>query len=45
MQLAIGAKGEVIMRAQCQILSEDERQRIHDESIKILQQVGVKFLS
>ena len=33
------------MRAQCQILSEDERQRIHDESIKILQQVGAKFLS
>ncbi len=33
------------MRAQCQILSEDERQKIHDESIKILQQVGVKFLS
>ena len=33
------------MRAQCQILSEDERQRIHDESLKILQQVGVKFLS
>jgi trimethylamine--corrinoid protein Co-methyltransferase len=45
LQLAIGAKGEVIMRAQCQILSEDERQRIHDESLKILQQVGVKFLS
>ena len=33
------------MRAQCQILSEDERQKIHDESLKILQQVGVKFLS
>jgi len=33
------------MRARCQILSEDEQQRIHDESLKILQQVGVKFLS
>jgi trimethylamine--corrinoid protein Co-methyltransferase len=26
-------------------LSEDERQKIHDESIKILEEVGVKFLS
>ena len=33
------------MRVQCQILSEDERQKIHAESIKILEQVGVKFLS
>lgn len=33
------------MRVQCQILSEDERQRVHDESIKILEEVGVKFLS
>jgi len=33
------------MRVQCQILSEDERQTIHEESIKILEQVGVKFLS
>jgi trimethylamine--corrinoid protein Co-methyltransferase len=33
------------MRVQCQILSEDERQKIHDESIKILEEVGVKFLS
>jgi trimethylamine--corrinoid protein Co-methyltransferase len=33
------------MRVQCQILSEDERQKIHDESLKILQEIGVKFLS
>jgi len=33
------------MRVQCQILSEDERQKIHEESIKILEQVGAKFLS
>jgi len=33
------------MRVQCQILSEDERHKIHQESIKILEQVGVKFLS
>ncbi len=33
------------MRVQCQILSEDERRKIHDESIKILEKVGVKFLS
>jgi len=33
------------MRVQCQILSEDERQKIHDESIKILEEIGVKFLS
>jgi len=33
------------MRVQCQILSDDERQKIHAESIKILEQVGVKFRS
>ena len=33
------------MRVQCQFLSEGEKQRIHDESIKVLEQVGVKFLS
>jgi len=33
------------MRVQCQILSEDERQKIHDESIKILEEVGAKFMS
>ena len=33
------------MRVQCQILSEDERQKIHEESVKILEQVGAKFLS
>ncbi len=33
------------MRVQCQILSEDERQRVHDESIKILEEIGVRFLS
>jgi trimethylamine--corrinoid protein Co-methyltransferase len=33
------------MRVQCQILSADERQRIHDESLKILREVGVKFQS
>lgn len=33
------------MLVQCQILSEDERQKVHDESIKILEQIGVKFLS
>jgi trimethylamine--corrinoid protein Co-methyltransferase len=45
LQLAVGAKGELIMRAQCQILSEDEKQRVHAESLKILENVGVKFLS
>ncbi len=33
------------MRAQCQILSEDEKQKVHAESLKILEQVGVKYLS
>ena len=33
------------MRVQCQILAEDERQKVHDESIKILEEIGVKFLS
>jgi len=33
------------MRVQCQILSEDERQKIHEESLKVLQEIGVKFLS
>jgi trimethylamine--corrinoid protein Co-methyltransferase len=33
------------MRVQCQVLSEEERQKIHEESIQILEQVGVKFLS
>jgi trimethylamine--corrinoid protein Co-methyltransferase len=33
------------MRVQCQILSEDERRKIHEESIRILEQVGAKFLS
>ncbi len=33
------------MRLQCQILSEDEKHRVHAESLKILEQVGVKFMS
>ena len=33
------------MRVQCQILSEEERRKIHKESIRILEQVGAKFLS
>ncbi len=33
------------MRVRCQILSEDERRRIHDESIRILNDVGAKFMS
>jgi trimethylamine--corrinoid protein Co-methyltransferase len=37
--------GEIAMRVQCQILSQNERQKIHKERIKILEQVGVKFLS
>jgi len=41
---AIRTMGEN-MRVQCQILSDDERQRIHEESLRILEQVGVKFLS
>jgi len=37
--------GEIAIRLQCQILSEDERWKIHKESIRIPEQVGVKFLS
>ena len=33
------------MQVQCQILSEGERQKIHDESIRILEQIGVQFMS
>jgi trimethylamine--corrinoid protein Co-methyltransferase len=33
------------MRVQCQILSEDERQKIHDDSIRILEQIGTQFMS
>jgi trimethylamine--corrinoid protein Co-methyltransferase len=45
LQLAVGAKGEAIMRAHCQFLSEDEQHRIHAESLRILENVGVKVLS
>ena len=33
------------MKTQCQFLSEDERLKVHEKSIKILEEVGVKFLS
>ena len=33
------------MRPQCQILSEEERQQVHDQSVRLLQEVGAKFLS
>jgi len=33
------------MRTHCQFLSEDERQKIHENSLKILQEIGVKFSS
>jgi trimethylamine--corrinoid protein Co-methyltransferase len=33
------------MKTQCQFLSENERLKIHDQSIRILEEVGVKFLS
>jgi trimethylamine:corrinoid methyltransferase-like protein len=33
------------MRVQCQILSEDEQQKIHDDSIRILEQIGTQFMS
>jgi trimethylamine--corrinoid protein Co-methyltransferase len=33
------------MRVQCQILSEDERQKVHDDSIRILEQIGTQFMS
>ena len=29
----------------CQILTEDDKQKIHAESIRILEEVGAKFLS
>ena len=33
------------MQTQCQFLSEDEQAKVHENSIKILEEVGVKFLS
>ncbi len=33
------------MSIQCQILSEEDKHKVHAESIRILQEVGVKFLS
>ncbi len=33
------------MKTQCQFLSEDEQLRVHERSIDILEQVGIKFLS
>jgi trimethylamine--corrinoid protein Co-methyltransferase len=33
------------MKTQCQFLSEDEQVRVHEKSINILEQVGIKFLS
>jgi len=33
------------MKTQCQFLSEDEQLRVHEKSIKILEEVGIKFLS
>ena len=33
------------MSIQCQILTENDKQKIHAESIRILQEVGAKFLS
>jgi trimethylamine--corrinoid protein Co-methyltransferase len=33
------------MSIQCQILTEDEKHRIHAESIRVLEEVGAKFLS
>jgi trimethylamine--corrinoid protein Co-methyltransferase len=33
------------MQAQCQILSEDEKQMIHQESIRILEEIGMLFHS
>ena len=33
------------MQTQCQFLSEDEQLKVHERSIKILEEVGVKFLS
>ncbi|MCP4021943.1 MAG: hypothetical protein GY729_08885, partial [Desulfobacteraceae bacterium] len=33
------------MKTQCQFLSENEQLKIHDKSIRILEEIGVKFLS
>ena len=33
------------MRTQCRFLSEDEQSKVHEKSIRILEEVGVKFLS
>ena len=33
------------MKTQCRFLSEDEQLKVHERSIKILEEVGVKFLS
>ena len=33
------------MKTQCRFLSEDEQLKIHEKSIRILEEVGVKFLS
>ncbi|MDM8541959.1 trimethylamine methyltransferase family protein [Desulfococcaceae bacterium HSG9] len=33
------------MSVQCQILTQEDKQKVHAESIRILQEVGVKFLS
>jgi len=33
------------MKTQCQLLSEGEQERVHEKSIKILEEVGIKFLS
>jgi trimethylamine--corrinoid protein Co-methyltransferase len=33
------------MRMQCSFLSESEKQRIHEDTLRILSEVGVKFLS
>lgn len=33
------------MLGQCRILSENEQRRVHDESVKVLEEVGVKLLS
>ena len=33
------------MKLSCRFLSDDERRRIHDDSVKILWEVGVEFRS
>jgi len=33
------------MKTECRFLSEDEQTKVHEQSIKILEEVGVKFLS